>query len=326
MDSMVLQLTKRGTAFLDPAVNLGRLRSEFSQRHCIRIPQMIDPTLLEQIQPSLDISAFRKVTYEDVRISELCMVENSASLLLYFLANDRRLFSILEEITGCAPIRCFQGRVYCRMPGESGGESWHDDCVQGRLIGMSIHLGRHPFRGGLLQIREAASKKIVAEVANTGFGDAVLFRIATHLQHQNTETGGAVPKWAFAGWFQSEPDFLGALREALSSGEGPSRRHFSDEGRPAGQRAWRVEPRLNQEIVCRAIGEELLLFNPRDNSFFLLNPVGRRIWELLAEERGVEEVVSRLKEEYDVDPQLLREDIEGHLEAFHASGLFQGVG
>ena len=42
-----------------------------------------------------------------------------------------------------------------------------------------------------------------------GNGDAIIFRLASHLQHRNTNVTGSTPKTAFAGWFRSDPpDFF----------------------------------------------------------------------------------------------------------------------
>jgi hypothetical protein len=38
-------------------------------------------------------------------------------------------------------------------------------------------------------------------VNNTGFGDAILFRISKDLEHRVTEVVGEVAKTAYAGWF-----------------------------------------------------------------------------------------------------------------------------
>jgi hypothetical protein len=67
------------------------------------------------------------------------------------------------------------------------------------------------YEGGLLQLREAGSKEILSEAANTGPGDAILFRIADHPEHRVTALKGTVPKTAFAGWFKSEPEFLSLM-------------------------------------------------------------------------------------------------------------------
>ena len=64
---------------------------------------------------------------------------------------------------------------------------------------------------GVFQLRECDSETMLMEVPNTSPGDAILFRIARHIQHRVTAVEGTVPKTAFAGWFVSEPNFLELL-------------------------------------------------------------------------------------------------------------------
>ena len=95
-------------------------------------------------------------------------------------------------------------------------DSWHDDLIEHRIIAMSINLSTEIYSGGLLQIRNRNSEEIIQEVANVGFGDAIVFRLANSLQHRITNVEGIVPKTAFAGWFRSQPDFLSFLSKEPS--------------------------------------------------------------------------------------------------------------
>jgi hypothetical protein len=53
------------------------------------------------------------------------------------------------------------------------------------------------------------------EVANTGFGDASVFRVDRGLQHRVTDVEGDVEKVALSGWFVPWPDYRFSLRLAL---------------------------------------------------------------------------------------------------------------
>lgn len=81
------------------------------------------------------------------------------------------------------------------------------------MIAMSLNLSAEVYSGAILQIRDARSKWLLHEVANAGFGGAIVFRLADYLEHPDTEVEGTYPKTAFAGWFQSQPDFLFVLKE-----------------------------------------------------------------------------------------------------------------
>jgi hypothetical protein len=57
---------------------------------------------------------------------------------------------------------------------------------------------------------------MLCELPNPGFGDAVLFRIDERLEHRVSNVEGAVPKIAFSGWFESEPDYRTLIAEGIA--------------------------------------------------------------------------------------------------------------
>ena len=92
-------------------------------------------------------------------------------------------------------------------------DHWHDDNFNNRLVGMSLNLSPLPFREEYSRLRERESERMLAEIANTGLGSALIFRIADHLQHRISDMEGDEPKTAFAGWFRPDlPDFFEELR------------------------------------------------------------------------------------------------------------------
>ena len=59
---------------------------------------------------------------------------------------------------------------------------------------------------------------MLIQVANTGLGDAIIFRLRSDLEHLATDVEGTIEKTAFAGWFRSSPDFRSiTVRLALLS-------------------------------------------------------------------------------------------------------------
>ena len=214
----MVQLTRSGPV-ISPAVrHLDRLRTQFDGEHCIRLPGFIDAELLRFIQKQIEHARFDICVHENIG-AELTPAEDVTLSLLLFLSNDPKLFEVIRQVTRCGRIGCFTGRVYRMAPGAGHYDSWHSDAAEHRLIGMSVNLGSHSYDGGIFRLREASSKKLLCEVANTGPGDAIVFRIARHLQHCVTTVEGTQPKTAFAGWFKSEPEFLSLLTRTETAGE-----------------------------------------------------------------------------------------------------------
>jgi hypothetical protein len=200
-------LTKSGAVYSGSATDLARLRREFDRQHCSRLPRLLEHSLLALVQQQLEQATFEERRHKGVGV-ELCMQQNVAAGLLHFLANDPALFKLVRELTGCGPIGCFTGRVYRIFPESGHYDNWHKDTIEQRMIAMSINLSTEVYSGGLLQLRHTSSEQILYQIANTGPGDAIIFRLAEDLYHRVTSVQGTAAKTAFAGWFRSQPQFL----------------------------------------------------------------------------------------------------------------------
>jgi hypothetical protein len=124
---------------------------------------------------------------------------------LLLLTNEPRFLDFVKTMTQSPEIQSFSGSVGRRLPAAGHDDAWHSDAVDGRLAAMSVNLSREPYEGGVLQIREEPEGRIVYERANTGPGDAVLFKIDRGLKHRVTPPEGHAPRTAYAGWFLKEP-------------------------------------------------------------------------------------------------------------------------
>ncbi|WP_300016020.1 PqqD family protein [Pseudonocardia sp.] len=59
------------------------------------------------------------------------------------------------------------------------------------------------------------------------------------------------------------------------------------------------------------------------SKYLTINGVGSRLFELLAEERSVDELVSTIVAEYEVDAGAARRDIDGFLTGMRTAQLLQ---
>jgi len=203
-EDAIVQVSQNGLVCSASVAALDALRAEFDHSHCIRLQRFVAPGLLDVLQRHIDRAEFYDRVHDGIGL-ELCMVDNAIALELHLLTNRPDLFRFVERITGCARIGSFEGRVYRMKPGGGHYDSWHGDVGDERMIGMSINLSREVFSGGLFQLRELAPQSpILCEVANTGFGDAILFRISRQLCHRVTPMEGSAAKTAFAGWFKAQ--------------------------------------------------------------------------------------------------------------------------
>lgn len=199
-----LRLTLAGTDAGLSAEHVQALQRRFREHHHLVLKGLLAPTLLAAIAQSLERATFDAADYEGVG-ADLRMAGGGALEGLHLIMNDAEFLGVIERIVQAAPLLTFWGRVYRMVPGQAHVADWHDDLFSDRHIGISINLSDHRYEGGLFQIRRAGAEALLGEVHNTGWGDAILFRLSPDLEHRVTPVTGAHAKTAFAGWFRPGP-------------------------------------------------------------------------------------------------------------------------
>ena len=67
--------------------------------------------------------------------------------------------------------------------------------------------------------------------------------------------------------------------------------------------------RIRKDVVFRDLEGELVLLNLATGVYFGLDPVGTRIWALIEDGRTVDEIVSAISAEYEVEADACRTDL-----------------
>jgi hypothetical protein len=80
-------------------------------------------------------------------------------------------------------------------------------------------------------------------------------------------------------------------------------------------------PRRQEQIIVQKGSKEVLLFNMDDGSYFALNEVGNRIWELCDGTHGMAEMVGMLAKEYDAPVEMIETDILEVLDDLRSKNL-----
>lgn len=182
---------------------LGRLCRRFRKRHWVRLPNFLEPYLLEMVSGRLVGARFRDYQPSSNHRRQV-LVDSDLDRLLMLLLNDGNLFDFVRSIAEPSlPIRCFTGRIFRQPPGGNYHLSWHPDTTDGKLVSLTVNLSPAPYQGGLLEIKDVSRGAILAEIDNTGFGDAILFRASEDQVHRSTIVEGEHSKLTFSGWFRS---------------------------------------------------------------------------------------------------------------------------
>jgi hypothetical protein len=62
------------------------------------------------------------------------------------------------------------------------------------------------------------------------------------------------------------------------------------------------------QVMARTVGEETVILDLATGTYFGLDPVGARIWELMGEGKTLAEICDRMLEEYEVSREELERD------------------
>lgn len=65
----------------------------------------------------------------------------------------------------------------------------------------------------------------------------------------------------------------------------------------------------SSDPLTAVVDGELVMLDARTSSYFGLDGIGTRIWDLLEAPRSVDDVCAVLIEEYDVDPETCRTEV-----------------
>jgi hypothetical protein len=78
---------------------------------------------------------------------------------------------------------------------------------------------------------------------------------------------------------------------------------------------------LSKDVLAQEIDGETVLLDLASESFFGLDEVSTRVWQLLNEGAGREQVIETLLSEYDVERAVLEKDVSDLLDRLADAGL-----
>lgn len=84
------------------------------------------------------------------------------------------------------------------------------------------------------------------------------------------------------------------------------------------ERYKRTENNLSSKI-----DDELVMVNINQGAYYTMNAVATRIWELLVEDRSVDELVELLTNEYAIDRATCTEEVNAFLQTLIKNGIVE---
>jgi len=64
------------------------------------------------------------------------------------------------------------------------------------------------------------------------------------------------------------------------------------------------------EIIAGSLDDELIMMDIQQGKYFALNPTAKRIWELLEDEHDIEYLCQALVQEYEIDMETCKTQVE----------------
>lgn len=88
-------------------------------------------------------------------------------------------------------------------------------------------------------------------------------------------------------------------------------RHFSSRVSPA------------PDVMLRIIGDEAVILNLKSETYLGLDPVGTRMWTVLQDSPSIQAAHASLLDEFEVEPERLRQDMDRLLDQMLEQGLIE---
>ncbi len=85
----------------------------------------------------------------------------------------------------------------------------------------------------------------------------------------------------------------------------------------------KYRPRRRADIIAREMEDEILLYDPQQNSTHLLNPTAAAIWELCDGTRTPEEMAEEIVRVLPADRPTILSDVKRIIREFSENGLLQ---
>ena len=79
------------------------------------------------------------------------------------------------------------------------------------------------------------------------------------------------------------------------------------------------------QVMARQVGDETVILDLASGTYFGLDPIGARIWQLIGEGKALGEICEALLAEYEVSRVQLQGDLERLLQELGSKGLISRV-
>src|SRR5262245_38400024 len=107
----MIRVTREGAYRSASPAMFAEAREQFDRRACLAVRGLVDQALLECLFDAADHADFYEREHPGIG-AESCLSPGALTAALELIFNDVALLTLVDELTGCGPFGCFDGRVY----------------------------------------------------------------------------------------------------------------------------------------------------------------------------------------------------------------------
>lgn len=78
---------------------------------------------------------------------------------------------------------------------------------------------------------------------------------------------------------------------------------------------------VSEEVIESPVGDEIVMLHLGNSTYYGLDAVGVRVWTLLKEGQGPNDIRDVLAREYGVEPEIIARDVARFLDELEANGM-----
>ncbi|TCP65995.1 MULTISPECIES: 2OG-Fe(II) oxygenase [unclassified Sphingomonas] len=177
---------------------------DFKRQRAIECRDLIAPDLLASLLDRCRRGGFVADHVDQLGSREVEAPQRVGAALNIVLSRPSFLHWI-EVVTGCHDLHRVEGRLVQNRANGLDALDWHndthDDAAGARKLGITINLSDAAYEGGSFELRMTGTQETLVRYRHDRAGTALIFDIASDLEHRVLPLASGGPRRVFTGWF-----------------------------------------------------------------------------------------------------------------------------
>lgn len=202
MTAQPLMISSTETHFSSDPQVVADMRRTLSDTHAALLPNIFDTSFRQMLLTLCDKASFVSNTVPGLGERSIEAPPAIAGKALRAALRRPDVLRFVERATGCGPLAAVEGDIAEFAPRPHEELAWHDDRNgASRRLAITVNLSDVPYSGGLFELREKRSRRMLIRHIHRDVGTALIFRVESELEHRVQPVTAGGPRRVFAGWF-----------------------------------------------------------------------------------------------------------------------------